>query len=504
MVPRSVLAQVTPFEGPPVDWYALSPLLVLVGGGIALLVLSALTPKWPKGGYAIATATIAGAALVLSFFLWDRVQDEGPIGLVGGAISVDGFSLFLTIVICGAVILTSMVADDYLHREDLPAAEPFVLMLMTAFGGIVMAGADDLVVLFLGLEVLSLALYVLAASHLRRIDSQESGLKYFVLGSFSSAFFLYGIALTYGATGTTNMNGIATFLQQNVLLENGLLLAGIALLIVGLGFKVAAAPFQAWTPDVYQGAPTPITGFMASGAKAAGFAAMLRILVVTFSTYQADWRPVVYALALLTLAAGSIFAVVQTNVKRMLAYSSINHAGFILLGVWAATPEGISSALFYLLTYAVLVVGTFAIVTLVGRTGDGHHSLDAYRGLARLRPGLSLALVLLLLAQAGVPFTSGFVAKFVVIGAAVDEQGYVLGVAAMLAAVIAAFLYLRITVSMYLAEPDAASEDLGPLRVPFATGLAIAAAVIFTVAVGLFPGPVLDFARDAVPVLGGR
>jgi len=440
---------------------------------------------------------------VLSALLWDDVIDEGPRSLAGGAMSLDGFWLFVTMTICVAVLLTALVADQYLRREGLDGVELYALLLMAAAGGVVMAGADDLVVLFLGLESLSLALYVMAASHLRRIESQESGLKYFVLGGFSSAFLLYGIALVYGATGSTQLGRISAFLSTNVLLESGLLLAGFALLLVGFGFKVAAAPFHFWTPDVYQGAPSPVTGFMASAAKAAAFAALLRVFVVTFAPYRDDWRPVVLVLTVLTLLVGSFLAVVQTNVKRMLAYSSISHAGFILLGVWAATPDGTAAMLFYLVAYAVLVVGTFAVVTLVARTGDGAQSLDAYRGLSRTHPWLAITFTVFLLAQAGVPFTSGFVAKFGVIGAAVDVEGYAVAVVAMLAAVVAAFLYLRIIVSMYLAEPDEAST-LEPVQVPLSTGLAIAIAAAFTVVVGVFPGPLLDMARDAIPVLGLR
>jgi NADH-quinone oxidoreductase subunit N len=498
-----ILAQT--FQGPSVDWWALSPLLVLVGGGLALMVVAALTPRgWPSGGYAFCTATIAGAALVLHGFLWDDVRDEGSQSIVAGALSLDGFSLFVGATICVSVILAVLLLDDYLRREELDGVELHAMVLMAAAGGVVLASASDLVVLFLGLETLSLALYVLTGSHLRRIGSQEAALKYFVLGGFSSAFLLYGIALVYGATGSTNLAEIGEYLATVVVLDDSLLLAGFALLLVGLAFKVAAVPFHWWTPDVYQGAPSPGTAFMASAAKAAAFAALLRVFVVAFAPYREDWQPVLMVLAVLTLLVGSVVAIVQTNVKRMLAYSSISHAGFILVGVVAASDRGTAGVLVYLAAYAVMVLGTFGVVTLVGRAGDGDHSLDAYRGLSRARPVLALALTVLLLAQAGVPLTSGFVAKLGVIGAAVDEGDYALAIVAMLAAVVAAFLYLRIIVSMYLAEPLPGDDERAPVKVPVSAGVAIALAVGFTLLVGFLPGWLLDLANDAVPALAGR
>src|SRR5690606_20504665 len=325
---------------------------------------------------------------------------------------------------------------------------PSVLVRVSAAGGVLMSQANDLIVLFLGLEILSIAVYVLAASHRRRVTSQEAGIKYFVLGAFSSAFFLYGIALVYGGTGTTSMVEILDLFSTRVLTEDGLVLGGLALMVVGLGFKVAAVPFHFWTPDVYQGSPSAVVTWFASGVKVAGFAGLIRVLVLAFDAYSADWQPIVYLLAVLTLVVGAVLAVVQTNVKRMMAYSSINHAGFVLVGVQAATEQGVEAALFYLAAYTFLIAGTFGVITLVGRRGDGHHRLDDYRGLARTQPGLALVLTLFLLAQAGVPLTSGFFAKFYVIVAAVDAGSTVLAVVAMLSSVISAYLCLRITVSL--------------------------------------------------------
>jgi NADH-quinone oxidoreductase subunit N len=493
------------FQGPDVSWFALSPMIVLVSAALFLLVVGALTPAWPRGLYAAVTATAAGAAGVLSMVLWDDVMDNGTDTLVGGALAFDTFALFVTIVICASVVLIAMTSDDYLRREAFDGPEVYALFLVAATGGIVMASANDLIVLFIGLETLSLSFYVLAASYRRKAGSAESGIKYFILGGFSSAFLLYGIALVYGAVGTTNLSEMVAAMSGNVPVErnDALVLAGVALLLVGLGFKIAAVPFHLWTPDVYQGAPTPVTGFMASVGKVAAFAALLRVFVVGLPFYRDDWRPVIWILAVLSLLVGSFLAVVQTDVKRMLAYSAISHAGFILVGVEAASHRageedsglGVPSALVYLLAYAVMVAGTFAVVTLVSRRGDENTQLDDFRGLGTTRPVLALALTVFLVAQAGVPFTSGFIAKFGVITAGVDEQSYALALIAMLASVVAAFLYLRILVSAWMSDPIDDDDAPAKLPIPFTAGLAIALSAGFTIAVGLFPDWLLNAAE---------
>jgi NADH-quinone oxidoreductase subunit N len=492
---------------PEVEWVAISPLLVLVGGSLLLLTLSALTTRRPRrGAYALFTVLTCAGAVVAAVALWDRVQDpaRGEFTALVGALTIDGFAIFFSVLIAISIALAALVADDYLRREDLEGPELYALMLLSGAGGIVMAMANDLIVVFLGLEILSIALYVMAGMHLRRVESQESAIKYFVLGAFSSAFLLYGVALVYGATGSTNLSEIAAFLSQNVLESEGLLLAGFALLLVGLGFKVAAVPFHVWTPDVYQGAPSPVTAFMASASKAAAFAALFRVFFSTFSTHASDWRPIIWVLAVLTMVVGAVLAVVQRDVKRMLAYSSINHAGFILVAVHANTERGVAGALFYLLAYAFMVIGSFAVATLVGRRGDAAHDVDDYRGLARERPVLALAFTVFLLSQAGVPLTAGFFAKFYVIGAAAEAESYALAVIAMVTAVISAFLYLRIIVTMYFSDDEAegdAATGRHRVAVPLGAGVSLVAAVAFTLLIGVLPGLVTDFARDAVPVL---
>jgi NADH-quinone oxidoreductase subunit N len=497
----------TPIARPGVDWGATAPMLVLVGGALALMLVSSFVhSRRSTVGYTIFTCLVALGSMGAAIPLWLEVNDDsqGPFSTLAGTVGVDGFSTFVTFLLGAAVVLAALFIDDYLRREHLEGVEAYVLLLLSATGGVIMAHANDLIVLFLGLEVLSMAVYVLAAMHRRRVTSQEAGMKYFVLGAFSSAFFLYGIAMIYGGTGTTNLVTILETFSTNALTEDGLILAGLALLLVGLGFKVAAVPFHFWTPDVYQGAPSPMVAWMASGVKVAGFAGLMRVFDLAFSAYAVDWQPLIYAVAVATMLVGAVLAVVQTDVKRMMAYSSITHAGYVLVGVQAATDQGVEAALFYLATYVFLIAGTFGIITLVGRRGDGHHSLDDYRGLARSRPVLALVLALFLFAQAGVPLTSGFFAKFYVINAAIDAGSTWLAAVAMLSAVIAAFIYLRIAVSMYMADPvDAAEAGAGGPRIAVPTGatIALTMCVIVTIVAGLWPGSIADLARDAVPAL---
>ena len=508
-----LLAQVTPAETPDVAWSGLLPLLVLAGSGVILLTIMSLVkdrlPRWFSAFYTVAAGV---ATIVVAIPLWSRMQDRLPDGrldtfsTLDSAYGIDGFSVFVTMLLGAIVVLVALLGNDYLRREGLDGPEFYVLVMLSASGGIIMGSANDLIVMFLGLEILSLAVYVLAAMHNRRIQSQEAGLKYFVLGALSSAIFLYGIALAYGATGSTNLLEIRAFLRTTVVLEDALLLGSFALLLVGFGFKVAAVPFHSWTPDVYQGAPTPVVSFMASAVKAAAFAGLLRVFYLTFIDYRTDWQPVVYGLAIATLMAGSLLAIVQNDVKRMLAYSSISHAGYMLVGVQAATPDGTASVLFYLAAYSFMVIGTFTVVTLISGEGDALTTLDDIKGLAQKRPVVALALTVFLLGQAGVPFTSGFVAKFYIIQSAADARSFPLAIVAMLAAVVAAFLYLRIMVSVWLEDdeiddPVALAEAKATIPIPWGAGVVLAITAAFTVAFGVWPQPIIEMARDAVPDL---
>ncbi len=471
LLAQSTLAQANPsgVEVPDIAWSLLAPFIVLAIGGILLITVTSVVPvlrgRGFPAGFTIITAAAAAAFLVP---VWNRIDDDGTQSVVGGALAIDHYTLFVWGVICISVFLVSALLDGYLRREQLDGPEWYVLMLMSASGGMLLAAAQDLILTFLGLEILSIAVYVLAGLHLRRSESQEAAFKYFVLGALSSAIFLYGIALVYGATGSTALDVIAGARSDNPAglnpLENSsMMLVGMAMILVGFAFKVSAVPFHMWTPDVYQGSPTPVVAFMASAVKVAGFAGLARVFWQGFGWYFEDWRPILIVLAALSLLIGSFLALPQTNVKRMLAYSSIAHAGFMLTALQAIASNDVDvsflaaeSLLFYLLTYAITVAGTFGVMTLVGAgadgRGDGAHSLDDYVGLSRSRPLLAGLMAVLLFAQAGIPFTSGFLAKFRVIVAAVDSGSYVLAGIAMLTAVIAAVLYLRIVVSMFLAD----------------------------------------------------
>ncbi len=512
----------TELAGTPIEWSMLSPLLVVLGAAMFLLVVGALTRQWPRRWYAGFTVGACIAVFVIAWAEWRRISEEGARTLVGDALRWDHFTLWLVMIAAVAIALSTLVTDDYLQREGLTrlAPEIYSLYLLAALGGIVMGAANDLIVLFLGLECLSISLYVLAASNRRRRPGQEAALKYFILGGAASAVFLYGIALIYGAAGSTQYvsavvdqatgevtgSGIVAAFDATLSVgrSEAMALAGVALLLVGLAFKTAAAPFHFWAPDVYEGAPTPVTGFMASMAKAAAFAAMLRVLLVALPHWSNQWQPAVWALSVITLVVGSVMAVVQTNVKRMLAFSSISHAGFLLVGVEAAAHDttrsaagsGVPSVMLYLFLYSLLVVGTFAVVTVVARTGDNDTGLSAFRGLAKRRPVLALAMTVLLIAQAGVPLTSGFVAKFGVLRAAVQEHSYALAIIAMVAAVIAAYLYLRIMLSMWSGDDTAGGDTAGAaLPVPLVTAVVIGISVAATVIFGLFPGWLVELSQ---------
>lgn len=461
-----------------------------------MLLLSTLAgslPRWVAPSLTIATTF---AALVVSAVRWNELYYNKGTYLVADAIAEDRFSMFATIVILVAVVCAALLMSSHHDNANGDALENYALLLTSAIGAIVMVAANNLIVMFLGLEILSLSLYLMAASDRRREQSQEAGLKYFILGGFASAFLLYGIALVYGATGAISISGISERLAGELTTGNkdALLLIGIGLILVGLGFKVSAAPFQVWTPDVYEGAPTSVTSYMASAGKVAAFAALLRLFMSGLTTRVDDWRPVIWVLAALTIFVGSTMAVVQTNVKRMLAYSSISHAGFVLVGVEAAShrgSDGLASSMAYLAIYTMLVMGSFAILVTVAGQEDSATSLDSFKGLAQRRPILALAFSALLFAQAGVPFTSGFVAKFGVIKSAVEAESYAIAVVAMVGAVIGAFLYLRIMVSMWMEDPTNTEK----VTIPRPAGVVIAASVAFALIVGFFPGLLLDAAK---------
>src|ERR1700676_2709996 len=414
-----------------------------------------------------------------------------------GLLQMDPFSVFFHLLIGLVAFLVVLGSGPYLERENLDAAEFYALVFFATAGMGVLASAQELLTAFIGLEMSSISSYVLAGYRRDTLKSSESAMKYFLLGSFATAFFLYGIALVYGATGTTILTRMADADSSSILLK-----LGLALVLIGLGFKVAAAPFQIWTPDVYEGAPTPVTALFSAGPKAATFALLLRI----FATVPAAthfWFWAFWILAVLTMFAGNLGALVQTNVKRLLAYSSIAHAGYILVAfaaVTAMSEGGASNAgpayaaiLFYLLSYAVVKVGVFTVVSQLGGAGEKHLSLDDYAGLSQRHPVAAAALSLYLLSLLGLPVTAGFFGKFYIFKAAVNSNLIWLAVLMAINSVIASYYYLRVIVVMYMRDPQSEPESAATLRFPITVNIVLAITAIATLYFGLAPNQILKF-----------
>ena len=473
------------------DLRAILPLIVITIWASFLLLVVVFNKKASPAQAPILTAI---GLLVTGFFLATQLDLE--IEAFGGMLVVDGFSIFINMLLIVGGLLTVALSYDYLKRMNLARGEYYVLMLFSISGMMLMASAADLIVVFLALELLSIPLYVLAAFARPEARSEEAGLKYFLLGAFSSGFLVYGIALVYGASGTTSLNGIFAAAQAGMDYPIYLLL-GAGLILVGLGFKVAAVPFHMWTPDVYQGAPTAVTAFMAVGAKAGGFAALLRVFSVAFPSLSAQMVPVLWAISAATLIIGNLAAIAQNNVKRMLAYSSISHAGFIMMAVVAygndaARFDVVASALFYLLAFAFASFGSWAVViALEQQEGRGLEFKD-YAGLGRKRPALAVAMAVFMLSFTGVPPTLGFAGKFFLFRA-VLEGGYVgLAIIGVLASLISAYYYLRLVVVMFMQEgkPDVRRETW----LEFTAGIS----AIATVLLFIFSQPLFGWAAQAV------
>jgi len=499
---------------PHINYAALAPMLILFGAACAGILIEALVPRerrYPvQLGLGLAALVAAGVAVI--------AQANTRTLTAGGAIAVDGPTVFLQ----GSILALGVVALLFVGERSLEAGGPFVAqaavvagsepdrqqavrrpgatevypLMLFAIGGMqLFVAANDLLTMFVALEVFSLPLYLMCAlARRRRLLSQEAALKYFLLGAYSSGFFLFGIALIYGFAGRVDFAGIHDAALGSDR-SNALLYGGLALLSIGLLFKAAAAPFHVWTPDVYQGAPTPITGFMAACTKVAAFGALLRVLYVAFDRVSWDYRPVLGVIAILTMLVGAVLAVTQTDLKRLLAYSSIANAGYLLVGVLAMTKDGLSSSMFYLVAYGFAVLAAFGILTLV-RDADGEaNHLSRWAGLGKRSPLFAGAFTFILLAFAGIPLTSGFTSKFAVFAAALDGGQTWLVVAGVVTSMVLAFPYLRVVVMMWLSEP---AESTPTVSIPGAltsTGLVIGVAA--TLVLGLVPAPLLDLSTKA-------
>lgn len=488
----------------------------VIAGLVALAgaVQFALTWLWrdrPRTLGAILTALGFGAALGVTAWQWLAYSNPGlqfadrtlvgTASLLEGMFVVDGVALFTTFTVCLAGLITIPLGFSYAEERRIHRGEYYPLLLFTATGMTLLAASGDLLMVFISIEILSISLYILSGFAKRDLNSQESALKYFLLGAFSSALLLYGIALVYGITGSTNIAeaGVAF---RNADPDSTLALVAMGLLLVGFGFKTSLVPFHMWTPDVYQGAPTPVVAFMAGATKAAAFAAFVRVFVGAFGELQWTWEPVVSAIAVLTMLAGSILAVVQTDLKRMLGYSAIAHAGYVLLGLTAVNRSGISGVLFYLLIYTFMSLGSFGVLGLLERRERKAVVLDDLRGLGRRYPFAATVFALFLLSLAGIPGTAGFVAKFAVFRAAIQADQVGLVIVAVISSVIAAFFYIRVIVAMFM-DPEPEDAAVAP---PLASttgtsfGLAVAAAAV--VAFGLLPGALVELARQAASLVG--
>ena len=415
-------------------------------------------------------------------------------------IAIDGFRLFANWIFLVAAALSILISFTYVYRQRLQAGEFYGLILLATAGMMFMAGARDLIVIFLGLEVMSIAVYALTAFNRRDRKSAEAGLKYFLLGAFSTGFFLYGIALVYGGTGSTNIAEIGSRLATGSA-SSALTTIGAALLMIGFGFKVSAVPFHMWAPDVYEGAPAPVTAFMSSAVKAAAFVAFLRVFYVAFDAVYASWYPIMWWMAAITMVAANLIALVQTNVKRMLAYSSIAHAGYLLVAITAANQAAAAGLLFYLLVYTVTNIGAFAIVIAVAHQGEERLQVEDYTGFGWAQPMLGVFLTILLLSLAGFPGTGGFMAKVYLLQGAADAQLWYLAVILVLTTVASYWYYLRIAWYMWMQAPDTA-EQHHLVIAPLPMRIALLASVATVVYLGFFPGAALDFARASVEGLG--
>ncbi|MFI1681187.1 NADH-quinone oxidoreductase subunit NuoN [Streptomyces sp. NPDC020607] len=524
-------------DAPTIEYGQLSPVLIVIGAAVIGVLIEAFVPRRSRyyaqlflSVVSLAAAFAAVVGLAARGFGTTKAQIAAM-----GAIAVDGPALFLQ----GTILLTGIVAiftfaerrlDPEAHgnrvdsfvaqagsvpgsegeqaatKAGFATTEVFPLALFAIGGMLVFPAANDLLTLFIALEVFSLPLYLLCAlARRKRLMSQESAVKYFLLGAFASAFTLFGIALLYGYAGSVSYATVADVVEGNVktvdpaladtMGNDALLLIGVAMVVMGLLFKVGAVPFHMWTPDVYQGAPTPVTGFMAAATKVAAFGALLRLLYVVLPGLRWDWRPVMWGVAVITMLGGAIIAITQTDIKRLLAYSSVAHAGFILAGVIATTPDGISSVLFYLGAYSFVTIGAFAVVTLVRDAGGEATHLSKWAGLGRRSPLVAAVFAVFLLAFAGIPLTSGFAGKFAVFKAAAEGGAGPLVVVGVLSSAIAAFFYIRVIVLMFFSEPKA---DGPTVAVPSPlTMTAIAMGVAVTLVLGVAPQYFLDLANQA-------
>jgi len=501
------------FQTPDIDYRALAPIMIVLGVAVISVLVEAFAPR---GARRFIQLVLVFGSLIAAF-VW--VVSLSGVRVITGQVAIDGPTLvmqgaILLLSILGAMLMAERLVDPsgdaFAPRASaLPGSEDekqftargflqteiWPLFLFSVGGMLLFPAANNLLLMFVALEVMSLPLYLLAGmARRRRLLSQEAAMKYFILGAFSSAFFLYGAALLYGYAGSINLSAIAEAISGRSS-ESGLLLIGMGLLVVGLLFKVAAVPFHQWTPDVYQGAPTPVTGWMAATVKIAAFGALIRVLYVAFGGVRWEWEPIIWAVAIATMLIGSLIAISQTDIKRLIAYSSIAQAGFILVGVVAVSRPGLAGVMFYLIAYGFATIGIFAIIAMVRNPSGEATSLAAWAGLGRKSPIVGGVFAFFMLSLAGIPLTSGFIGKFAVFTAAIEAGATWLVIVAVLASIIAAYFYIRVIVIMFFTEP---TEQTASVVVPSAfTTIALAAAATITAVLGILPQPLLELLANA-------
>ena len=473
------------------DYLRILPEIILTVGGTLVMLVQAMVGETKRATFLFLSVLTFLAAMVAA------VEANFAPGLsFSNMLIVDGFATFFRVLVIAVGLLSVLASSQYLKREQADSAEYYALLLFSVTGQCLMAAANELILIFIGIEISSIATYVLAGYLRDDKRNNESALKYFLLGSFATAFLLYGIAWIYGTTGSTNLMDIRAYLltpgsQRNVILAS----TSAALVFVGLGFKVSAAPFQIWAPDVYQGAPAPATLFMSAGPKAAAFAVFLRIFMTAFAPITTRWEPFVWASALLTMIIGNFAALTQSNIKRMLAYSSIAHAGYVMVAIAAHSQIGVAAAMFYLAAYACMNIGAFAVVTHFSQQGERYVKIEDLSGLGWKQPVTAGLFAIFLLSLIGVPLTGGFFGKFYIFRAALDANLVWLAVLGLLNSAVAAYYYLRVLVVMYMQEPSEATATVQPLSAGIRTTLW--ASALGTLILGIFPSVILNFAQSS-------
>jgi NADH-quinone oxidoreductase subunit N len=470
------------------DYARFLPELILTLAGVLIMFMEALRPEGKR--------TNAGVVAILALVLAlpaALMASPGP--AFQGMLVIDGMATFFRTLVVVVGLLVMFSSTDYLRRENQESGEYYALVLFSIVGQCVMVTANELVMIFIGLEISSIASYILAGYLRDDARNNEAALKYFLLGSFATAFLLYGVAWMYGATGSTNLTAIRGSLISGTPPPEALIGVAAALIFVGLAFKISAAPFQGWAPDVYQGAPAPVSAFLTVGPKAAAFAVLIRIFLGSLEPIAARWEPAIWVCALATMLVGNFAAIMQSNIKRLLAYSSIAHAGYVLVAVAANSGTGSAAAMFYLAAYAFTNIGAFAVVTYFSRKGERYVGIDDFAGLAQRQPGMAAMLTIFLLSLIGVPLTGGFFGKFYIFKAALDSKLIWLTVIGLLNSAVAAYYYLRILVVMYMREPGESVETLPPAGALLQ--IAVYGSAVGTLLLGIFPSLVLDFANRA-------